>query len=330
MPIIYLRSASFLLVALLFWLCLFNSILPGLLGVCLGYWLNLILLSRVSAKYADRAPLWTTACIIIAPLLLLVGIIFYLKGSSMGLLAQYKDLLSLLAQTVLDLKQKLPKEMASHLPQDTTAVQESIAAWIRGQAGNIAHAGQVGAGGVLRAYVGLVIGALMVTAMRKPATSTLVKEIRTRASLFLLAFKQIVAAQFWIATFNASLTAIFLFAILPWFDAQLPYSLALVALTFFAGLIPIVGNLLCNGVLTLVGISVSPLVGISCLLFLIAIHKTEYFINAKFVGRNTKTAVWEMLAVMFTMEAVFGAVGLVAAPLFYAYVKSELKRAELI
>jgi predicted PurR-regulated permease PerM len=148
--------------------------------------------------------------------------------------------------------------------------------------------------------------------------------------LFLCAFKQIVAAQFWIAAFNATLTALFLFVVLPFFDARLPYSFALVALTFFAGLIPIVGNLLCNGVLTLVGVSVSPLVGVSCLVFLITIHKTEYFINAKFVGKNTQTAAWEMLAVMFTLEAVFGAVGLVAAPLFYAYIKSELKRAELI
>ena len=38
-----------------------------------------------------------------------------------------------------------------------------------------------------------------------------------------------------------------------------PYTMALILLTFLAGLIPIVGNLICNGVLTLVGLSVSPL-----------------------------------------------------------------------
>ena len=35
--------------------------------------------------------------------------------------------------------------------------------------------------------------------------------------------------------------------------------------------------------------------------------------------------VWELLAVMFVMEAIFGPAGLVAAPLFYAYAKQELQ-----
>ena len=98
-----------------------------------------------------------------------------------------------------------------------------------------------------------------------------------------------------------------------------------IALAFVAGLIPIVGNLICNGVLTLVGLSVSPAVAAACLAFLIAIHKAEYFINAKVIGHRTQMGVWELLSVMFVMEAVFGPAGLVAAPLFYAYGKKELQ-----
>ena len=41
--------------------------------------------------------------------------------------------------------------------------------------------------------------------------------------------------------------------VLPLWDSRLPYTMALILLTFLAGLIPIVGNLICNGVLTLVG-----------------------------------------------------------------------------
>ncbi len=106
---------------------------------------------------------------------------------------------------------------------------------------------------------------------------------------------------------------------------RLPYSWALILLTFAAGLIPIVGNLICNAVLTLVGLSVSPWVALACLVFLIAIHKAEYFINAKVIGHRTHMAVWELLAVMFVLEAIFGPAGLVAAPLFYAYAKKELE-----
>jgi predicted PurR-regulated permease PerM len=110
----------------------------------------------------------------------------------------------------------------------------------------------------------------------------------------------------------------------------MPYAATLVGLTFLAGLIPIVGNLLCNSVLTIAGVSVSPAVGLTCLLFLVAIHKFEYVINAKIVGQRTNTAAWELLCVMFIGEAIFGVAGLVAAPLYYAYTKRELLDAGLI
>ena len=78
------------------------------------------------------------------------------------------------------------------------------------------------------------------------------------------------------------------------------------------------------------GVSVSPAVGLACLAFLIAIHKTEYVINAKVLGKQTNTAAWELLAVMFVGEAVFGLPGLVAGPLYYAYLKKELQAAGLV
>ena len=59
--------------------------------------------------------------------------------------------------------------------------------------------------------------------------------------------------------------------------------------------------------------------------FLVLIHKAEYFINAKVIGHRTQMGVWELLSVMFVMEAIFGPAGLVAAPLFYAYTKKELQ-----
>ena len=52
--------------------------------------------------------------------------------------------------------------------------------------------------------------------------------------------------------------------------------------------------------------------------------------NAKVVGARTHMGVWELLAVMFVAEAVFGPAGLVAAPLFYAYLKKELQAQHLV
>jgi predicted PurR-regulated permease PerM len=66
------------------------------------------------------------------------------------------------------------------------------------------------------------------------------------------------------------------------------------------------------------------------LAFLIAVHKLEYFLNARIVGGEIKAAAWELLVAMLVMEAAFGLPGLVAAPVFYAYLKREMKEMELL
>ena len=170
----------------------------------------------------------------------------------------------------------------------------------------------------------------MVGSQATPTQAPLRSELRQRGAHFMAAFRQIVVAQFWIAAFNMLCVAVFLLLALPLFDVHMPYVASLVALTFVAGLIPIVGNLVCNSVLALAGLSVSPAVGLTCLLFLIAIHKTEYVLSARILGQQTQTATWELLAVLVIGEAVFGLPGLVAAPLYYAYVKKELQATQLV
>jgi len=39
---------------------------------------------------------------------------------------------------------------------------------------------------------------------------------------------------------------------------------------------------------------------------------------------------WELLSAMLVMEAAFGIGGVVAAPIYYAFVKDELKRQGLV
>jgi len=54
------------------------------------------------------------------------------------------------------------------------------------------------------------------------------------------------------------------------------------------------------------------------------IHKLEYFLNARIVGTQINARPWELLVAMLVMEAAFGAGGLIAAPIYYAYLKDEL------
>jgi predicted PurR-regulated permease PerM len=71
-------------------------------------------------------------------------------------------------------------------------------------------------------------------------------------------------------------------------------------------------------------------VAIASLAFLVVIHKLEYFLNAKIVGARIRARAWELLVAMLVMESVFGIAGLVAAPIYYAYLKDELAARGLI
>jgi predicted PurR-regulated permease PerM len=60
------------------------------------------------------------------------------------------------------------------------------------------------------------------------------------------------------------------------------------------------------------------------MVYLVFIHKLEYFLNARIVGGRIQARTWELLLAMLVMEAAFGLPGLVAAPVYYAYLKREL------
>jgi len=96
------------------------------------------------------------------------------------------------------------------------------------------------------------------------------------------------------------------------------------------GLLPVIGNLISNTVIVLVSLSVSLPVAIASLVFLVLVHKFEYFLNARIVGGEIEARAWELLLAMLVMEAAFGIPGVIAAPIFYAYIKRELLAAKLV
>ena len=48
------------------------------------------------------------------------------------------------------------------------------------------------------------------------------------------------------------------------------------------------------------------------------------------MGAQIHARVWELLLAMLVMEAAFGIIGVVAAPIYYAYLKDELVSQRLI
>ena len=160
----------------------------------------------------------------------------------------------------------------------------------------------------------------------KPFALAMVK----RTSLFGDAFRRVVFAQVRIAAINACFTALYLAVILPLLGVHLPLVKTLIAITFVAGLIPVVGNLVSNTIIVIVSLSQSLSVAIGSLIYLVVIHKFEYFLNARIVGDQIRAHAWELLIAMVAMEAAFGLPGIVAAPIYYAYIKSELRARELV
>ena len=74
----------------------------------------------------------------------------------------------------------------------------------------------------------------------------------------------------------------------------------------------------------------APRLAIAALIFLVVIHQLEYFLNARIVGTRIRSHAWELLIAMLVMEVAFGIAGLIAAPIYYAYVKQELSDAGLV
>ena len=118
--------------------------------------------------------------------------------------------------------------------------------------------------------------------MRNNLYSICCEEISARFREFYQSFATVIGAQMTISCVNTLLTAIFVSVV------QLPYAPVVIGLTFLCGLVPIVGNVVSNTVIVLIDFLFSPKVAIGALVFLIVIHKLEYFLNSKIIGARIR------------------------------------------
>jgi predicted PurR-regulated permease PerM len=226
----------------------------------------------------------------------------------------------------------LPASIAESLPSDADDVKAFVVANLRSHAEALRAAGTHFGLGLVQVLIGFVIGALVSLTRARPRhyDRPLARALVERARRLNHAFRSIVFAQIRISAVNSILTALFLLVGLRLFGVRLPLAKTLVVLTFIVGLIPVLGNLISNTVIVVVAASVSLGAAIACLAFLVVIHKLEYFLNARIVGAEIRAAAWELLIAMLVMEAAFGIAGIVAAPIYYAWLKDELKARALI
>lgn len=315
-------------------ICLRLGLLGALLAGLLVHELVHAIAPRISfgARGASRARVMSvgliTALVIGALVAAAFAVLAFFRSegaSPVVLIARTADILS-------SSRAALPDWIGEYLPADTDALGRAVADWLRAHASELQLAGRSVGVGVAHVLIGMIVGAMICLreALLEGKRTLFVREGEQRIHTLAQAFRGVVFAQMKISAVNTLLTGIYLAAVLPLLGVNLPFTKAMIAVTFFAGLLPIIGNLISNSVIVIVSLSISFAVAVGSLGFLIVVHKLEYFLNARIVGGEIKASAWEILCAMLLFEAAFGLPGLVAAPIFYAYVKAELTQLGII
>jgi len=256
------------------------------------------------------------------------GAILYLRteGGLTGLLTK-------MAEVIENSRELLPPWAGEWLPQgDESVIRAGLVEWLRDHAQDLRRLGGDAGRALLLILIGFIIGSFIALREATPhlTLAPLSQALCERAHRLAEAFRRVVFAQVRISALNALLTWIYLGVILPAFGVQLPFVKTMVLVTFVVGLLPVLGNLISNTIIVIISLSHSLYVAAGSLGFLIIIHKLEYFVNARIIGGQIKARAWELLIVMLAMEAAFGVPGVIAAPVFYAYIKKELSDRKLI
>ncbi len=326
--------AAWLLVGGALLLVLHLHVLPALLAGLLVHELVHILAPQLKIVRIrqERGKLAAVAILALGIALLLtlatVGIIAFFRSEA----GSIPTLLQKMADIIDSWRAALPARVVEQLPEDMGELREGAVAWLRAHAGALGHAGAEAGRTLAHILIGLGIGALVALYDVEPpeAIGPLTRALQERAGRLGDAFRRVVFAQGRISAINTVLTALYLVVGLPIAGVHVPLAKTMIAVTFFVGLLPVVGNLVSNTIIVILSLGVSPSVALASLVFLVVIHKLEYFLNAHIVGTQVHAHAWELLLAMLVMEAAFGIPGLIAAPIYYAYLKDELMSRKLV
>lgn len=311
---------------------LFLHAIPALIAGLLAFILTRAILQRLRAFNSTG---WVIGHEALAGLLVGAGSLALLAaigvGAAHALAGESPSaMLMMLADTLQQVKHYLPEALASQAPDSLGELKEMLVHNLKAHANQLAGVGKSAVHGLVLTLVGWLVGVLAALHAVKPAGST--DELPAfEGAWFRLwtsmgdVFRNVAVAQAKIALLNASLTGVFLLLIMPLLGWPVPYAKTLVLATFLCGLLPVVGNLISNSLITIMALTVAFPAALTALAFLVISHKLEYLISARIQGHSLGASVWELLIALFAMETVFGPAGMVFAPIIYAFTKTELK-----
>lgn len=324
-----IQAVSYALTAGALLMVMHANLVAALLAGLLLYSLVDVLAPRLTHSRRDALAVTILSAII---LLALTGGIWALVRFLSVDDATINRLLDHAADIIDQSRAQLPGWISDYLPNGVEELATTLISALREHAQMAQRLGTDILRTLLHIVLGLVIGAMVALyrAISRPNRRPLASALIDRARTLQQSFAQFIFAQIQISTINTMLTAIYLLVVLPLFHQHLPLSKTLVAITFVAGLLPVLGNLISNTAIVIASLSVSLPIAIVSLLYLVVIHKLEYFLNARIIGARIQAAAWELLTVMLLMETLYGIPGVIAGPIFYAYLKRELTLAKLV
>ncbi|MFZ6768275.1 AI-2E family transporter [Undibacterium sp. Di26W] len=325
--------ASYVLAAIALLLVLKAGLVVALFSGLLVFSLIHVMAPAIERRFKHRQPRMIAVALlsfvmIVAVIVVIWGVHVFLRSDAGNL----HNLLQKLADIIEASRSQLPEWVSTNLPEDVDDLRTIMTQWLREHAGEakqlVPEAGHL----IVHLLLGMIIGSMV--ALRdasgdrnnKPFAAAMLQRISNLSQIF----HKIVFAQVQISLINTAMTAIYLFAVLPMAGIHLPLTKTMIAITFVAGLIPVAGNIISNTVIVIVALSHSLNVAIASLVFMVVIHKAEYFLNARIIGAQVNARAWELLTAILVMETLFGVPGVVAAPVFYAYIKKELSDRGLV
>lgn len=332
-PLHLTTIASYVLAGAALLIVLYKGLLAALFSGLLVYSLVHVVSPALGKNIGDHRARMIAVAILGSVIVLLLSLAVWATvgffGSDAGNVGM---LLKKMADIIESSRGQMPAWLKDHVPGSADAIRDAIIAWLRAHAVQAQTIGQEAGRTIAHLLLGMAIGAMaaLYDTTSRPEYKPLAAALHARVVNLHQAFRSIVFAQVRIAAINAVFTAIYLVVILPLAGIHLPLTKTMIVITFVAGLLPVLGNLISNTVIVIVSLSHSLAIAATSLAFLVIIHKLEYFLNAKIIGSHINARAWELLAAMLAMEAIFGLPGVIAAPVFYAYLKTELRERGLV
>jgi predicted PurR-regulated permease PerM len=245
---------------------------------------------------------------------------------------QVREQLPAIAETTIPAVVEYAEKQGVELPfTDYTSLRTVAIKEVKESVANFGRYARAAAFQFALLLIGLVVAVSLFLSARwgsedDPNTSrdslyaTVVRELDVRCRTFYQSFAKVIGAQIVISIINTGLTAVFLI----W--NGYPYTTVLIVLTFLCGLLPIIGNIFSNTLIVGVGFTISPRMALIALVFLVAIHKLEYFLNSKIIGDRIKNPMWLTLIALVLGEKLMGIPGMILAPVVLHYIKVEASR----